>query len=486
MALKVVSITGTGRSPFRPPSQGSLYLPAKNDYVSEVLSMPVFKGESKNGKKWTGVEMHYDASGKNTLDIFYKDGQPTGRGKAYAYDRGWKWRWYEGMMTEEGEISGKGMSYFRAGKEKYKGNFKAGKYHGKGDLFKESNVHTGESILLYTGEFKEGLYSGHGKLYYNTALGMLRYDGNFEEGLYSGHGKLYYNTVLSRLKYEGNHKKGKAHGRGVTYYCVKEFMGKIKSRGTYDSTAGYYKGYLKIGQRYDRDSNGMTEYDGDFVNTGKFLAKGVMRHYDVDGEIMFKVNIYNKKPTDEWTLYKPGKKVWYVGEVDNDINHPHGKGTVYYVDRPGVVEVEDAIYQHGKLTNGTKVDFHSNGAYKYKVWIDRNSSEKTMGMLYNSKGKKRYYGLITEEGKPQDRGGKIYFTDTIWLIGKVNDTKFLEKSENSVRIFHYIDYNWVEQRFSNERSPERSSNEKRKREDTTRQDKNDDGPQPPNKKQKLS
>jgi len=438
----------------RPHGNGELYY-TDGPFKGQVE----FKGKFENGGIKNGTRKFYywepnfpnfDDNKNPKADLKYKNGVSTGIGKGYPSLC--KWKSHKGEITEDGEITGKGETFYKNGRVVYRGNFVKGRYDDEdGEKYRDKA---------------------------DGRPGRLWYKGGFRHGAYSGKGKTYAKN--GHVRYEGGYNSGKYSGEGTKYYVDGPHIGKILQKGTFSDKFERGKSY-----KYHPNGNKREMEDGFFALNGR-VRGGKRKYYGENGQITAKVKIENDKPTDSWTLYKPGKKVWYVGEVDDDIN-PHGKGTVYYVDRPGVVKVEDASYRHGRLNKGTKVDYHRNGRHKYKVWIDRNSSEKTTGMLYNPDGEKRYYGPITEEGKPQSRG-KIYLADGDMVFGEFNDGKFLERSENSARIFAYNGENWVEQLLSNERSPERLPKEKRKREDnndTTHQDKNDDSPQPPNKKQKT-
>jgi len=393
-----------------------------------------FKGEFKNGGIKNGTRKFYywdpnfptnHDNRRPKADLVYENGRSTGKGKGYPSCTS-VWKWHKGAITEDGEITGKGKTFYKSGNVLYKGNFVKGRYEDK-----------------------------DGKKFRDRKDGRLWYEGGFQYGVYFGKGTSYARN--GHVRHKGVYGSNKYYGEGIRYYVKGTHIGKIEYKGI-------FRGQFDSGKRYEYHPNGnKSKVEAGVFALNGHVRKGKWKFYGADGKIKAKVKIEDDDTVGEWTLYKPGKKVWYVGEIDNDIN-PHGEGTVYYVDRPGVVKVEDAIYHHGKLIKGTKVDYHINGEYKYKVWIDRNASEETTGMLYNSHREKRYYGPITEEGMPQGRG-KIYLDNGDWLLGEVNDYKFLKKSENSVRIFHYIDYNWVEQRLSNERSPERLPNEKRKRGD---------------------
>ena len=110
---------------------------------------------------------------------------------------------YEGEF-KDGKWNGKGKQIFEDGV--YEGKFKDGDMHGRGKL----TFATGE---IYEGAFKDGEFHGRGKLTYAT--GSI-YEGAFEDGEFHGRGKLTYATGEI---YEGALKDGEFHGRGKLTYA---------------------------------------------------------------------------------------------------------------------------------------------------------------------------------------------------------------------------------------------------------------------------
>ena len=68
-----------------------------------------------------------------------------------------------------------GKTYYEDGKLEYEGEFKDGKFHGKGRLY-----HILRGGLLYDGNFKEGEFHGKGRLY--DSKGRLIFEGEFKDG----------------------------------------------------------------------------------------------------------------------------------------------------------------------------------------------------------------------------------------------------------------------------------------------------------------
>lgn len=87
----------------------------------------------------------------------------------------------------------------------YRGEFRAGKYHGHGQLF--------EGVaLVYRGGFHEGEKSGEGQLF-SPGVPEPVYEGQFSADLFSGIGTLSEKDG----RYEGQFLAGKKHGIGTQY-----------------------------------------------------------------------------------------------------------------------------------------------------------------------------------------------------------------------------------------------------------------------------
>jgi hypothetical protein len=143
------------------------------------------------------------------------------------------------FSQEEGCISGdclngKGVIVYSAG-EKYEGEFKNGKRHGKGvytwtqgemkgsryegEYFEGQRHGKGKLVLstgkTYTGEFKNGKYDGKGIIIWTDGdLKGCKYDGDFKEDERTGDGTFYY---ADGRKYVGQFKDGKFEGEGTMF-----------------------------------------------------------------------------------------------------------------------------------------------------------------------------------------------------------------------------------------------------------------------------
>ena len=81
-----------------------------------------------------------------------------------------------------------------------------------------------ENVDKYEGEFKDGKKHGRG-IYYES--GRVEYDGEFKDGKMHGQVTKYYKN--GNKEYEGKYKDDKMHGQGTYYYengkkCFRPFQ----------------------------------------------------------------------------------------------------------------------------------------------------------------------------------------------------------------------------------------------------------------------
>jgi hypothetical protein len=132
--------------------------------------------------------------------------------------------------------------------EKYVGEWKDGKWNGKGTLTFASGEKEEELAAVsssYVGEFKEGKRHGKGTYIY---INGDKYVGEFKDNKRHGHGT-YHHT--SGNKYVGEYKDGKKNGQGaVTFVSGYKFVGAFKN--------GKVRWSQKMGSLTDKvpDSNG--------------------------------------------------------------------------------------------------------------------------------------------------------------------------------------------------------------------------------------
>ena len=115
-------------------------------------------------------------------------------------------RRYIGQVIN-GLPEGNGVMYIDSGNI-YKGEFKNGKYDGKGIYYFNEEPYKGDR---YEGDFKNGQRNGKGIYFCNNGD---RYDGDFKNDKMDGKGIYYYNNGD---RYEGDWKNDKMDGKGI--YC---------------------------------------------------------------------------------------------------------------------------------------------------------------------------------------------------------------------------------------------------------------------------
>lgn len=185
--------------------------------------------------------------------------------------------------------------------EKYVGEVKDGKKHGKG-------TYTWFDGKKYEGEFVNDTISGKGKCSFPT--GDV-YEGEFVNGLFDGSGKMEFK---SGFKYEGDWKNGQMNGRGVYTY---------PDGSCYE---GVYNNGLLNGSGKFTSAKG-DKYEGSFVN-GKFSGEGVMdfadgRRYEGhwnNGQIEGFGRFYMNTPVPEGLVYSNGEyemREYFEGNWEN-------------------------------------------------------------------------------------------------------------------------------------------------------------------------
>ena len=166
--------------------------------------------------------------------------------------------------------------------DKYTGEFKDGKKHGKGTFnFLANNSFKGDKYVGefkddrrngqgtythsfgngYVGEFKDNNFSGQGTYIYADGG---KYVGEFQNNLLNGYG---ISTFVNGNKYVGNYKGGKLNGQGTFFFADgKKYLGEFKDdkyngQGIFYSTNGsieqsgiYKDGTLVTSQYIDPNS----------------------------------------------------------------------------------------------------------------------------------------------------------------------------------------------------------------------------------------
>ncbi len=184
------------------------YIQNKNK-TSSNLKKSIIKIEYDNGEYYIGDLINDIPNGKGTMyysnntikyEGDFKKGKFEGKGKLYLEND----EYYIGEFLD-GIKSGKGTEYYKNGIIKYDGSFINDKYDGEGTFIWENGQY-------YKGGFKEGTMFGKGIEYYEC--GNIKYDGNFINGVYDGDGKYIYNNGNY---YIGEWKEGKKHGKGIKF-----------------------------------------------------------------------------------------------------------------------------------------------------------------------------------------------------------------------------------------------------------------------------
>ena len=265
---------------------------------------------------------------------------------------------YEGEVNEEGVPNGKGESYYTddTGQKRYiyKGEYKSGKYHGKGTLYlhnlsneptisgvfvdgnpvmfpfenefylidgkiefmgESSKIKTGKNMVVYyprgnvyyKGQWKNKNMNGKGTTYYNYHEKIPFQKGKFKNGILLGTGKVYYEN--GKLHYNGKFKEeGFLHGYGLSGKATEYYEnGKIKYKGQfkggnyqgkgkyyYENRKLAYEGEWKAGNPNGKGKhyfeNGVLSYDGKW-KAGNYNGKGTL--FNEKGEVIQKGTFKN-------------------------------------------------------------------------------------------------------------------------------------------------------------------------------------------------
>ena len=197
----------------------------------------------------------------------------------------------------------------------FKGEWNSDKI-GDFGLFLEKNGN------YYLGEFKEGKFEGKGEL---EIVGISRYKGEFKNDLPEGKGN--FEDFENEYEFKGDWEAGKKNGRGIL-----EFSDKTRYEGEFKNDLYDGIGIIKF-------KNG-DKYEGEFVGgnikgKGKFIWNDGKR-YDGDYEDFMK-NGFGK-------FYWNDNK-YYEGQWLN--NKQHGKGIIHYNE-----EEKNGTFRFGKIIKG--------------------------------------------------------------------------------------------------------------------------------------
>ena len=305
----------------------------------------IFKGEFRNGNKWTGKG--YDYYGKELFDL--KDGKGYVKQIERRYNL-FNFLIYEGEYLN-GVKHGKGKEYIENENKKiiFEGEYYNGKrwtgkaYDEKGELIYELKEGTGFVKKLYFNfmitqsevEYINGEKNGVEKIYLmeqprNTLYfgkkvklnkGPIIFEAEYKNGELNGINKeyLYNGTIKSEIEYKNGEKiKGKEYGSFGNLIFDGEYLYGDKLKGKF---------YI----------NKKLEYEGEFLLDKKWSGKG----YDKDGNIIYEL-INGNGNVKEYTSY--GSLI-YEGEYLNGIRN--GKGKEY----ENCKVVFEGEYENGKRKN---------------------------------------------------------------------------------------------------------------------------------------
>jgi len=252
----------------------------------------------------------------------------------------------------------------------YKGEFKAGLFHGHG-LFETAS-------MRYRGDFFEGAATGKGKISYSDGAfysgdveaatphgygtleaGGSRYKGSFEHGVYHGHGEL---MLANNDHYIGLFSKGNYQGRGIYTTADKERysgyfeQGEFTGEGSFLSADVRYEGHFKqwqfhgAGVYYDNRGG---KFTGEFVN-GQLQGSG--EYIGGDGSVyrgefnLFQYHGEGTLMTRDGDAYSGG---FYYGQY-------HGDGVLSYAQPVDGIKVVKGRWRRGVLIESLTPGFTTN------------------------------------------------------------------------------------------------------------------------------
>ena len=360
---------------------------------------------------------------------------------------------YKGEF-KNGKYDGKGILYDFKDEDNYKiyeGEFKNGKYDGKG-------IYYMKNIIIYQGQFKDGKFHGKGVKYNDKEYGShyIIYEGYFLNDLYNGEGRLYYESGL--IQYIGNFKDGEFNGKGVYYdknnkkYDVID--GLPENDGIFikynNSNGHYYELNIenkKIVGKIKEYNNDNLIYYGEFKNN-KYNGYGILYNY---GSKNYEGYFIDKEYDGKGIEYYYKEKIKYNGDFKK--GKYHGKGIKYKED--GKIEY-NGTFENGEFIEG----FQSTDEYegdiikkkkigKGKLYINDslrfegefNNDIFIKGIVYDKNRKKFFDGTIDENNKIQ---GNFYVKNKIIFTGKFEDYKelsnYIVEFNNKCKIIYEGEY----------------------------------------------
>ena len=258
--------------------------------------------------------------------------------------------------------------------DKYTGEFKDGKKHGKGTFnFLANNSFKGDKYVGefkddrrngqgtythsfgngYVGEFKDNNFSGQGTYIYADGG---KYVGEFQNNLLNGYG---ISTFVNGNKYVGNYKGGKLNGQGTFFFADgKKYLGEFKDdkyngQGIFYSTngsieqSGIYKDGTLVTSQYI-DPNGFTRIARN--NSAPAVSESQRQNAE-QSNTQSNLPVCQGNDASRWSncfgswTFSNGDK--YVGEFRDDKRN--GQGTLIWDDGEKYVgefnKTPDEVYE---------------------------------------------------------------------------------------------------------------------------------------------
>lgn len=204
-----------------------------------------------------------------------------------------------------------------------------------------------EGAPIYDGEYKDGKYHGKGKITFPENDIRDYYEGNFVAGRMQGVGFLRYKNGET---YEGAFWEGTMHGNGKFTY--------LKGERTEPITDSPDCGHIsqRVNRIYEGEwKNGMRDGNGVLISTmtGKAVYKGEWKNDKPNGKgsawfvdhTAYEGDWKDGKPHGWGTYKEDGLLFMYCGNWQN--GKQHGSGTMYW-DYPNG-SVEKGVWEEGKL-----------------------------------------------------------------------------------------------------------------------------------------
>ena len=205
----------------------------------------ILAGKLLNVNATTGALRGELVIGENRYIGEHKDGKPHGKGVLY-YSEGSKMKSYKGDWVY-GRREGTGTLIWKDG-EKYEGEWKEDKRNGYGTMYYSDG-------RIYRGYWLNSKRHGKGRMDFaaNDSCNRTYYDGDWIEGVRQGIGTMKWNNGN---KYSGSWKNGSRYGQGVYYYndgaYMKAYWGENGEQGEaiyYFKDGSYMKGSYVNGER---------------------------------------------------------------------------------------------------------------------------------------------------------------------------------------------------------------------------------------------